>query len=92
MVDELSFCDNILKQLKSYLDGEISKEEYYNISEQYYTKYANLCDNDVFKKCYLDNIPDACLFYIDEPGLTPEENEKQFFKAMKSTYELLLKL
>ena len=92
MAAESSFCYNILKQIRSYLEGEISKEEYYNIAEQYYNKYVDSCDNIAFKKCFLDNISDACLLYIDEPGLTSEEREKQFFEVLKSTYELLLNL
>ena len=41
-----------LEQLKDYLDGRITKEEYYNQAEPFYTEYANTYENPLFHKCF----------------------------------------
>ena len=44
------------------------------------------------KKCFMDKVPDACLLYIDEPGLTPEIKESRFHEALQEAYVTLEKL
>lgn len=35
------FRDTLLKQIKDYLDGRITKEEYYGIAESFYSENAH---------------------------------------------------
>lgn len=86
------FKDTLLQQIKDYLDGKISKEEYYDIAENYYTANANRDFNFEFQKCFIENVANACLYYIDEPGLTDAEKEKYFYEAMSKAYLELQKL
>lgn len=86
------FRETLLKQIKEYLDGKITKEEYYFISEEFYSKYASTYENPLFHKCFLTNVADACLFYIDEPGLTPEKREELFYQSLSEAYSELQKL
>lgn len=80
------FRETLLKQIKDYLDGKISKEEYYEIAEPFYSGNAHYYSNPLFHECFLATVPDACLFYIEEPGLCPEEREKLFYEAMNEAY------
>ncbi|MCI5621041.1 MAG: hypothetical protein MR355_05705 [Lachnospiraceae bacterium] len=82
----LDFKQTLLNQMKEYLDGNITKEEYYEISEAFYTKYAHTYDNPLFHKYFLNTVADACLIYIDEPGLTPEMREAEFYKSLSDAY------
>lgn len=89
-VTGLEFRQNILKQIEQYLNGEITKEEYYDIAEPYYTRNAGVYDNKEFHKLFLDTVADACLIYIDEPGLLPEKGEALFYKTVKDAYDKLI--
>lgn len=86
------FRETLLKQIKEYLDGEITKEEYYLIAESFYSKYANTYENPLFHECFMANVADACLFYIDEPGLPPEQREELFYQSLSEAYSELQKL
>lgn len=88
----MKFREILLSQMKDYLDGRITKEEYYDQAESFYTEYANAYKNPLFHKCFMDIVPDACLFYIDEPGLTPEIKESRFHEALQEAYMTLEKL
>ena len=41
--------------------------------------------------CFIDIVADACLVYIDEPGLSPDENERLFHETLKAAYVELQK-
>lgn len=41
-------------------------------AEPFFAKYAELIVNSNFYRVFVDNVPEACLFYVDEPGLTEE--------------------
>ena len=91
-MDGIKFKKGVLNQIRRYLNGEITKEEYYNISELFYSENANCCNDEIFKRKFLDTVADACIIYIDEPGLTPEIKEKEFYKELNYAYEELEKL
>ena len=91
-MDWIKFKKEILNQIRRYLNGEITKEEYYDIAEPFYSKYANCCNDEIFKNKFLDTVVDACIYYIDEPGLTPEIKEKEFYKELNYVYKELEKL
>lgn len=91
-MDGLKFKKEILNQIRRYINGEITKEEYYNISEPFYSENANCCNDEIFKNKFLDTVADACIIYIDEPGLTPEIKEKEFYKVLNEAYKELEKL
>lgn len=89
---DIQFRETILNQIQDYLNGNITKEEYYNQSEEFYTKYASTYKNLAFHEYFLSTVPDACLFYIDEPGLPPEIKEEKFREALQEAYVILQKL
>ena len=91
-MDGIKFKKEILNQTRRYLKGEITKEEYYDIAEPFYSKYANCCNDEIFKNKFFEIVVNACIYYIDEPGLTPEIKEKEFYKELNYVYKELEKL
>ena len=91
-VNSIHFKETLLNQIRDYLDGKITKEEYYEQAESFYTKCADTYENTSFHEYFMDTIPDACLIYIDEPGLPPEKKELMFYKILKEAYANLQKL
>lgn len=88
----IEFREKILEQMQAYLTGKITKEEYYDISELFYTEYANSYSNSRFHQVFLDTVADACLIYIDEPGLTPYKKEELFYETVKDAYAQLVQI
>ena len=82
--------ETLLNQIKEYLDGKITKEEYYAKAEPFYIKYAHNCNKTLFLEYFLATIPDACLFYIDEPNFTSESNDEMFYKMLSEVYIILI--
>lgn len=84
----MEFKKTLLNQIKDYLDGKITKEEYGMISEEFYSEYADACDDQLFRERYLNTVADACLFYIDEPAgvLSPEKVEELFYQSLSEAY------
>lgn len=76
----------LLTQINRYLNNEIKKEEYADIAEPYFTEYVKHIENSEFYRVYSSIISDACIIYIEEPGLTEEEKEKQFRKQLERAY------
>ena len=91
-MSDMEFRAVLLDQMKDYLDGRITKEEYYDQAEPFYTEYANTYENPLFHKCFMDTVPEACLFYIDEPGLTSEIKESKFHEASGSEHSELIRV
>lgn len=89
LMDGIEFRQTLLKQIQDYLEEKITKEEYYNTAEPFYTKYANSYINPEFHEVFLSTMADACLIYIDEPGLTPEIKEELFYKTANEAYKRL---
>ncbi len=58
----------LLNQIEQYLNGEMPRKTFGYVAEEYYTENAHLIKNTKFYEVYSQIIPDACLFYIDEPG------------------------
>lgn len=90
--NEIQFRETILNQIQDYLNKKITKEEYYEQSEAFYTEYAFTYENAEFHKYFLHTVPDICLIYIDEPGLAPEIKEEKFHEALQEAYIELQKL
>lgn len=86
------FREVLLKQIKEYLDGRITKEEYYEMAESFYSEYAKTYENPGFHKYFLDTVADACTIYIDEPGVMPRQKEELFRRSLKEAYINLQKL
>lgn len=82
----------LLSQLSKYLNGEITKEEYANIAETFFSGYAKIIENRKFYRVFVDSVPDACLFYVDEPGLTEEKKENLFREQLTNAYLELISL
>ncbi len=88
-------CKNMLiKYMEEYLQGMISRLEYYEYSEELYSRYGDFLKScySSFNKLFMERIPDACLYYIDEPGLNEVTKEELFRKEILETYNLLIKL
>ena len=67
---------------------QITKEEYADIEESLYSRYAHLIEYTKIYDVFTESIPDCCIINVDEPG---NENEKEwdFYKILKKTYEQL---
>lgn len=87
--ESITFKETLLNQIKEYLDGKITKEEYYELAEVYYTKYADTYQNPLFHEYFIKYVAEACLFYVDEPGLDPAIRETKFYKCLSEAYLLL---
>lgn len=82
-------CKKKLKEfMKEYLDNNMTLDEYYIFSEKYYTKYGEYLKfyYPIFDQIFLSIVPDACLYYIDEPGLSFDEKAKLFRKEIEKAY------
>lgn len=82
----------LLNQMKQYLDREITREEYADIAESYYSENASTIENSNFSNAFLRSIPDACLIYIDEPGGIEEGKEEAFYSIVSQTYDELYEI
>lgn len=76
----------LLVQISRYLNNEISKEEYANVAESFFTCYAELIKNTKFYSVFTDIVPVACLYYVDEPGLEEEQREVLFQEQLANAY------
>jgi len=76
----------LLTQIRRYLNNELTKEQYADIAEPYFTEYAKHIEDSEFYRVFESIIPDACIFYIEEPGLEEQEKEKQFKKQLERAY------
>jgi hypothetical protein len=76
----------LLAQINRYLNNEISKEEYADVAETLYTCHAELIEDTMFYNVFTDIVPDACLIYVDEPGLTEELKEILFHEQLANAY------
>ncbi len=76
----------LLTQINRYLNNEITKEQYADIAEPYFTEYAEYIEDSEFYRVFESIIPDACIIYIEEPGLADEEKEKRFRKELERAY------
>ncbi|BDR67721.1 Uncharacterised protein [Clostridium tetani] len=80
--------------MKEFLDNKITQEEYYELMEKCYSEHG-----DLLKKCYanfnekfMEVVPDACLYYIDEPGLEDSIKRALFRNEIISLYKILIEL
>ncbi|WP_346914195.1 hypothetical protein [Clostridium sp.] len=78
----------LIQFMKEYLDNNMSSDEYYTLSEKYYTKYGEYLKfcYPIFDQIFLSIVPDACLYYIDEPGLNFDEKTSLFRKEIGNAY------
>ena len=88
MEKQIKVMYTLLNQIELYLNGKITRQTFNFIAEEYYTENADLIVNTKFHEVYSQIVPDACLFYIDEPGYEVDK-EKCFHKEMEKAYELL---
>lgn len=86
-----AFYNTILQQIEAYLKGSVSKDEYYDIAESFYSRFASEYDNLLFHQYFLGTVADACTIYIEEPGLSPEDRERLFHKVMSEAFQELQK-
>lgn len=82
----------LLQQIRAYLNHKITKEQFYDIAETFYTDHAESIKDTEFDRIYFSLVPDACLYYIDEPGLSETENETRFKMLIENTYQQLSNL
>ena len=82
----------LLLQIERYLKNEITKEQYADITEPFYSKYAKHIETTEFYRIFRDNIPDACIVYADEPGGKEMEKDSEFRAILQDTYEKLIEL
>ena len=75
----------LLGQIREYLDGEITKEEYEAMAEPFYSQHCHLIVETSFYKIFSETIPDCCIINEDEPG-NEIEKERDFWKILTETY------
>lgn len=95
MHEKALFCKNTLIQyIKDFLENKITKEEYYDLSERCYSMYGNLLQTyyPYFNKVFIGIVPNACLYYIDEPELDDFMKEELFRKEINEVYDKLINL
>ena len=78
--------------MRDYLNHTITKEQFYHLSECFYTDHAKYIKGTEFDKIYFSLIPDACLFYIDEPWSNDTDSETSFKKTIEDAYRQLINL
>ncbi|MBQ3125187.1 MAG: hypothetical protein IJC09_07205 [Clostridia bacterium] len=88
MITPLEVKLTLLNQIEQCLHNKIEKSEFAYLAEQYYSENACFIEHTDFFEIYKEIIPDACLFYVDEPG-TESEKEKHFYAELREAYELL---
>lgn len=76
----------LLTQIRRYLNNELTKDQYADIAEPYFTEYAEHIEDSQFYRVFESIIPDTCIIYIEEPGLAEEEKDKQFRKQLERAY------
>ena len=73
----------LLAMVDEYKTGKIVKEEFYATMEHFVSSYIlNLDDDYELAQIVTEQLPDACLYYIDEPG-DAEEKEVGFRKELE---------
>lgn len=82
----------LLQQIKQYLDGNLSRFAFNRIAEEFYAKYISIIKKTPFEDAYSSIVPDACIIYIDEPGMDEDEKEKAFHECMCEAYKTLIDL
>ena len=82
----------LFNQIESYISGDINRFQFKEISEAYYTNNVKCIEGTKFHEIYKSIVPDACLFYIDEPCLSEEEKENGFRSSLEEAYKLLSEL
>ncbi|MEG0671724.1 hypothetical protein [Clostridium sp.] len=80
--------NNLLKYIKDFLDYEITQEEYYELSQICYSEHGDLLKTYYpdFNENFMKVVPDACLYYIDEPGLDDNKKRELFRNLICSLY------
>lgn len=73
----------LLAMIDEYKDGKNTKEDLYNIIEHFVSNWEMCLDGDnELKQILKEQLPLACLDYIDEPG-DEEKKEIGFWKELK---------
>ena len=89
MVDADMIKAYLLAMVDEYKIGKIVKEEFYAAMEHFVSSYKlNLDDDYELAQIVTEQLPDACLYYIDEPG-DAEEKEMGFWKELEEIEEKL---
>lgn len=83
---------NFIKiEINKYKTGDITKESFYEVIENFVSNTRlEYSGNETLKYVLEHLIPDACTFYIDEPGEW-QEKENGFRQAILECEELLVK-
>lgn len=85
---------NLIQYMKDYLENKIDEDEYYSLSELCYSSYGDLLQREypIFNKRFMATVPDACLIYLDEPGLDDDTRKKLFRNEIVKIYKELIDL
>ena len=90
VVDENMGKSFLLALIDEYKDGNITKEDLYAIMEHFISSSKLNVLDDEFTDIINHQLPDACSYYIDEPG-SKEEKELGFWKELKDIeYKLVM--
>lgn len=81
-VDEKTVKSYLLSLIDEYKDEQISKENFYTIMEHMVSTNELIIRSSDMEDIIKQQLPDACLFYIEEPG-DPDKKELCFWKELK---------
>ncbi|WP_017415842.1 hypothetical protein [Clostridium tunisiense] len=85
--------NNLIQHMEDFLDYKIAQDEYYELSERCYSEYGDLLKKyyPKFNQKFMEVVPEACLYYIDEPGL--DDNSREIFRnEISNLYKVLIAL
>lgn len=73
----------LLAMIDEYKDGIVSREKFNEIMEHFVsTNQLQMDSDDDLKQIIRSQLPDACIIYVDEPGME-QEKELGFWKEIK---------
>lgn len=88
-VESLTVRSYLLAMIDEYKDGNINKEEFGCVMENFVSSNKlNIADDSKLESIVQSDLPDACLFYIDEPD-DAGIKELGFWKKLKDIEYIL---
>ncbi|MBS5955073.1 MAG: hypothetical protein KIB53_14795 [Paraclostridium bifermentans] len=86
--------NNLIQYMKDFLNYIITQDEHYELSERGYAEHVNLLEKyyPSFNEKFMEVVPDACLYYIDESGLDDHNKRAIFRNEISSLYKVLSEL
>ena len=86
-MSEQEIKDEFKNNMLRYLNGEITRYQYADITEPFYTEYISNIEHTEFYTIFSKYIPEACILYADNGYLVKEDIESVFDENSTRTGE-----